>query len=148
MQLNGQVQFRHPTAVIWSALHDPEILRAAIPGCESMTLNGEGSYDVVLRLGVAAIKGEYTGHVAVEDVVPQSHYLLTAEGSGTPGFVKVQMDCKLDPTEAGCRLTWDCSADVGGMIAGVGGRVLGGVAKLLAGQFFKQVEKQLAQVRA
>jgi carbon monoxide dehydrogenase subunit G len=55
------------------------------------------------------------------------------------------MDCKLVETDKGCTLTWDCDAEVGGMIASVGGRVLGGIAKFMAGQFFKAIEKQLGR---
>lgn len=143
MNLSGETKFKESVEKIWDALHDPNVLKGAIPGCESLTLTETGEYDVVMKLGVAAVKGEYVGKVRLEDVEHASHYILTAEGSGTPGHVHARMDCKLVPTATGCTLAWDCKAEVGGMIASVGGRVLGGVAKFMAGQFFKAVEKQL-----
>lgn len=143
MQLSGETKFKESVQNIWDALHDPEILKGAIPGCESLTHLGNGEYDVVMKLGVAAVKGEYTGKVKLEDVEHGSHYILLAEGSGSPGHVKAKMDCKLSPNEKGCTLEWNCDAEVGGMIASVGGRVLGGIAKFMAGQFFKAIEKQV-----
>lgn len=143
MNLKGEAIFKQPADRIWEALHDPEILKNAIPGCEQLVLQENGEYDVVLKLGVAAVKGEYIGKVKLEDVEQPAHYVLMAEGSGTPGFVNAKMDCKIVPTDQGCKLVWDCQADVGGMIASVGSRVLGGIAKFMAGKFFKDIEKQL-----
>ncbi|EST51509.1 carbon monoxide dehydrogenase subunit G [Brevibacillus panacihumi W25] len=143
MQLSGEAKFANSVQHIWDALHDPEILKGAIPGCERLDLTGQGEYDVVMKLGVAAVKGEYTGKVKLEDVEAGAHYILLAEGSGSPGHVKAKMDCKLLPTDKGCTLVWNCDAEIGGMIASVGGRVLGGIAKFMAGQFFKAIEKQV-----
>lgn len=143
MNLAGEAKFKESSQNIWDALHNPEILKGAIPGCERLILKENGEYDVVLKLGVAAVKGEYIGQVKLEDIEEGSHYVLLAEGSGSPGHVKAKMDCKLVQTDKGCTLIWDCDAEVGGMIASVGGRVLGGIAKFMAGQFFKAIEKQL-----
>ncbi|MGG1660213.1 SRPBCC family protein [Brevibacillus sp. NRS-1366] len=143
MNLKGEVSFKQPVEKIWDALHNPEILKNAVPGCEGLVLTGVGEYDVILKLGVAAVKGEYTGKVKLEDVEPSAHYILKAEGSGKPGFVSAEMDCKLIPSGNGCKLVWECNAEVGGMIASVGNRVLGGIAKFMAGKFFNDIEKQL-----
>ncbi|WP_428908000.1 SRPBCC family protein [Niallia sp. Krafla_26] len=143
MNLSGTAKFKESYDVIWEALHSEEILKNAIPGCQSLTLNEDGEYDVYLKLGVAAVKGEYTGKAKFEDVEKPTHYRLHASGSGKPGFVDLQMDCKIEPIEEGCQVIWECEAEIGGMIAGVGSRVIGGVAKFLAGNFFKDVQKQL-----
>lgn len=143
MNINGIAKFNESVEVIWEALHANEILIKAIPGCQALTLNEDGEYDVSLKLGVAAVKGEYVGKVKIEDVQNPSHYRLYASGSGKPGFVDAKMDCKIEPLETGCQVVWNCDAEIGGMIAGVGSRVIGGVAKFLAGNFFKDVQKQL-----
>ncbi|MEH7254237.1 carbon monoxide dehydrogenase subunit G [Neobacillus niacini] len=143
MKLSGEAKFKEEVVRIWSALHDPDILKEAIPGCHDLVLIENGEYDVFLKLGVAAVKGEYVGKVKLEDIEVSNHYILEAEGSGSPGFVKARMECKLVPTEQGCNLTWECDAEIGGTIASVGSRVLGGITKFMAGHFFKAIEKQL-----
>ncbi|MFK9090766.1 CoxG family protein [Bacillus salipaludis] len=142
MELKGKTEFKQPVEVIWNALHDPEILKEVIPGCQKLELVGDFEYEVVMKLGVAAVKGEYVGKVKLEDIEKDHYYVFNAEGSGSPGHVKAKMDCKLYPTEKGCVLEWDCNAEVGGMIASVGSRVLSGIAKFMAGKFFKDVEKE------
>lgn len=143
MNISGTAKFNESPVVIWEALHSEEILKHAIPGCQSIILNEDGEYDINLKLGVAAVKGEYTGKARIEDVEELTHYRLIASGSGKPGFVDMEMNCKIEPLEDGCQVVWDCNAEIGGMIAGVGSRVIGGIAKFLAGNFFKDVKKQL-----
>ncbi|MBT2669016.1 carbon monoxide dehydrogenase subunit G [Bacillus sp. ISL-4] len=142
MELKGKTEFKQPVDVIWNALHNPEVLKEVIPGCQKLELIGENEYEVVMKLGVAAVKGEYVGKVKLEDIEKDRYYVFNAEGSGSPGHVKAKMDCKLNPTEKGCVLDWDCNAEVGGMIASVGSRVLVGIAKFMAGKFFKDIEKK------
>src|SRR5690625_941024 len=104
MNLTGTEKFKQSNEVIWKALHDVEILKGAIPGCQSIVLGEDGEYDVSLKLGVAAVKGEYEGKVKIEDVEEYGHYILTAEGSGSPGHINAEMDCKLHSIENGCKL--------------------------------------------
>ncbi|QCJ41222.1 carbon monoxide dehydrogenase [Bacillus sp. S3] len=141
VELKGKTEFKQPVEAIWNALHDPEILKEVIPGCQQLELIDENKYEVSMKLGVAAVKGEYEGQVKLEDVEKYHYYIFNAEGSGSPGHVTAKMDCKLSPAENGCVLEWDCNAEVGGVIASVGSRVLSGIAKFMAGKFFKDVEK-------
>lgn len=144
MQFSGNEEFSHDRTVIWKALHDPDLLRRAIPGCKSMNLSDNGEYLINLSLGVAAIKGEYEGRVRLTDHEFPHYYTLQAEGSGAPGFVKIHMDCYLDEEENNrCLMRWNCEVEAGGLIAGIGGRVLSGVAKFMANQFFNSLKKQL-----
>lgn len=143
MNITGKETFDLNLEVVWDGLHDLEILKKVIPGCQSIILNEDGSYDVELKLGIAAVKGEYNGKVQIKDINEPYHYLLQAEGSGSPGHVNIRMDCKLSETESGCQLDWDCDAEIGGMIARVGSRVLRGVASFMAGKFFKDLKRQL-----
>jgi carbon monoxide dehydrogenase subunit G len=129
---------------VWMALHDPEFLKEVIPGCTSMKLQEDGQYVIGLELGVAAIKGKYDGQASIIDIEVPRHYTLLAEGSGAPGFVKIKLDCFLNEFEDDqCKMEWESQVEAGGLIAGIGGRVLSGVAKFIAKQFFQSVRKRL-----
>lgn len=145
MEISGKETFKTDIPAVWNALHDPEVLQEVIPGCQLLEQKENGEFDVVLKLGIAAVKGEYSGSVQIEDIENQKHYTLYAKGSGTPGHVDIKMDCEFSETEEGCLLSWECEAEIGGMIASVGTRVVGGVGKYIAGVFFKDLKKQLKQ---
>jgi uncharacterized protein len=142
MNLEGEAKFLMDVNQLWDSLLDEEILKKVIPGCHELVLKENGEYDVVLKLGVAAVKGEYVGKVKIEGVEKPNYYILHASGSGSPGHVKAKMHCRLFEIDGGgSRLEWNCDAEIGGTIASVGNRVLGGVAKFLAGKFFKDIQK-------
>lgn len=143
MKLEGTADFPYDAIDVWAALHDADILAKAIPGCKSLTPDGQDGYIVELSLGVAAIKGEYEGRITVIDVEHPRHYIFRGEGSGNPGFVNASVDCRLEPAENGTILCWVCDAEVGGLIAGIGGRVLTGISKYMAKQFFKALNKEM-----
>jgi carbon monoxide dehydrogenase subunit G len=143
MKLDGTADFPYAAADVWAALHDTDILVKAVPGCKSMVADGEGIYRAAVSLGVAAIKGDYEGKVRVTDVEFPHHYVMDGEGSGKPGYVKVNVDCRLVPTASGTTMNWSCDAEVGGLIAGIGGRVLSGISKHLAKQFFKALNTEM-----
>ena len=115
MKLEGTADFAYDAADVWTALHDIDILIKTIPGCKSMVLDDEGGYIVAVSLGVAAIKGDYEGKVRVTDVEFPHHYALDGEGSGTPGYINMKVDCFLDATEQGTLMRWACDAEVGYM---------------------------------
>lgn len=142
MKLAGTANFPYSAADVWAALHDIDILAKTIPGCKSMTLTDSG-YAIAVSLGVAAIKGDYTGTVSVTDIEFPTHYVLVGEGSGQPGYVSVHVDCSLNANESHTSLIWSCDAEVGGLIAGIGGRVLTGISKFMAKQFFKAFELEM-----
>lgn len=143
MKLEGTADFPYCAADVWKALHDIDILTKTIPGCRSMTANDEGGYVIAVSLGVAAIKGDYEGTLNVTDVEFPTHYMLDGSGAGQPGYVSVHVDCQLSANESATRLTWICDAEVGGLIAGIGGRVTSGISKFMAKQFFKAFEQEM-----
>lgn len=120
MKLEGTAEFPYEVSVVWNALHDIDILTKTIPGRKSMTPIGSDEYRVELALGVAAIKGEYKGKVRVTDLEFPHHYMLHAEGAGSPGYINLGVDCRLDPNADGTVMRWTCDAEVGGLIAGIG----------------------------
>jgi hypothetical protein len=148
MKFQGEEAFGYALQDVWAALHDVKILTVTIPGCKSMTAIGDNRYKVALSLGVAAVRGDYEGTVKVTDDRPLAHYIIEGDGKGAPGFVQLRMDCTFERRDAGTLLKWQCEATVGGLIASVGGKVLTGVCKYMAQQFFKSFRNQLSKVAA
>jgi uncharacterized protein len=137
MKVEGAYTFPAQPQQVWDLLLDPESLRQCIPGVESLTDTGPDTWDAVMKVGVAAIKGTYKGKVAIVDKSPPTAYTLQVEGSGGPGFVKGTAKISLEASEEGTSVKVDGDGQVGGMLAGVGQRMLPGVAKMLMNQFFQ-----------
>ena len=143
MKLEGRAEFPYDAVQVWNALHDVDILAKVIPGCKTMVPDEDGGYKVALSLGVAAIKGDYEGKIHVTDVEFPCHYILNAEGAGKPGFVNMEVDCRLEPASAGTLMHWSCDANVGGLIASIGGRVMTGISKHMTREFFKSFNGEM-----
>jgi len=144
MKVTGDATLHAPVAKVWEALNDPAVLVRTIPGCQQLEETGPDAYRMTITAGVASIKGTYLGDVRLTDPDPPRSFMLRAKGSGGPGTVSA--DVKVSLAEAGdgsTRLDYDADAVVGGMIGGVGQRVLTGVAKKTAGEFFKAVDDVL-----
>jgi carbon monoxide dehydrogenase subunit G len=144
MKVEGVYTFPAAADKVWELLLDPESLRACIPGVESLTETSPDHWDAVMRVGVAAIKGTYKGKVGIVDKQPPTAYTLEVEGSGGPGFVKGTAKISLQTEGEGTRVNVDGDGQVGGMLAGVGQRMLPGVAKMLMNQFFECLIARLA----
>ena len=137
--------FPVPRERLWEVLHDPEQIARFIPGCEKMEETGPDRYSATLRIGVAAIKGTYTGLVEIGEKEFPSHYTLSVEGSAAPGFVKGVASMDLAEVDGGrTRLAMKADAQVGGLIASVGQRFLTGIARQMTKQMFQNVEKAVA----
>jgi len=146
MKVEGAYTFPGPQQKVWDLLLDPESLRTCIPGAESLTETSPDHWDVLMKVGVAAIKGTYKGKVAIVEKEEPSAYTLQIEGSGGPGFVKGTARISLEPDGEGTHVKVEGDGQVGGMLAGVGQRMLPGVAKMLMNQFFEcQIGKLTAQ---
>ena len=144
MKLEGSYEVKAPREKVWSAFLDPETLRKAIPGCEKLEMIGPDEYKATLKIGVAAVKGTFEGKVRLLDKKPSDSYRLAAEGSGGPGFVRADTLISLADIDSGTRVSYTADVQVGGLIAGVGQRMLGGVSKMMADQFFNRMSEQLS----
>ena len=144
MKLEGSYEVKAPREKVWSAFLDPETLRKAIPGCEKLEMIGPDEYKATLKIGVAAVKGTFEGKVRLLDKKPSGSYRLAADGSGGPGFVRADTLISLADIDGGTRVTYSADVQVGGLIAGVGQRMLGGVSKMMADQFFNRMSEQLS----
>jgi uncharacterized protein len=143
MQVDGQYTVPGSPEQVWALLLDPEGLRRCLPGCERIDAVGENQYEATLKIGIAAVRGTYVGKVQISDIRPLSGYTLSAEGSGKPGFVKGSAVLDLEPQGENTLVKLRGDAQVGGLIASVGQRMIGGVAKMMMGEFFTRLAGQL-----
>jgi uncharacterized protein len=143
MKLEGSYEVKAPREKVWNAFLDPLTLQKAIPGCEKLELIGPDEYKATLKIGVAAVKGTFEGKVRLLDKKPPESYRLSAEGSGGPGFVRSDTVITLTEIEGGTNVAYSADVQVGGLIAGVGQRMLGGVSKMMADQFFNRMGELL-----
>ncbi|HVB09845.1 MAG TPA: carbon monoxide dehydrogenase subunit G [Bacillota bacterium] len=141
MQVEGQVTFAATPDRVWQVLRDRDALKKAIPGCETLQETGPGRYQAALKLGIAAVKGSYTAEVSITEERAPSHYRLKIAGQGGPGFVNMEGDVDLSPAGAQTAVGYKFDVQVGGVIAAVGQRMLGGVGKMLAADFFKAMQQ-------
>jgi carbon monoxide dehydrogenase subunit G len=143
MKLEGSHDIPVPRERVWTAFLDPETLRQAIPGCEKLEALGNDEYKATMKIGVAAVKGTFEGKVRLFDKTPPDSYRMAVEGSGGPGFIRGETQISLSEIPEGTRVAYTADVQVGGLIAGVGQRMLGGVSKMMADQFFTRMGQLL-----
>lgn len=140
LKIEGSYTFNAPKDRVWQVLLDPKVMAQCMPGCEALNEVGPDQYEATMKVGVAAVKGTYKGKVAIKDKQPPSHYVLSGSGSGGPGFMQGDVAIDLEESNGKTILKYSTDAQVGGLIASIGQRMLGGVAKMMVEQFFKKME--------
>lgn len=145
MQVDGQERLKAPRDDVWKALMDPEVLARCIPGCKSLERKGENSFSLEVQLGIAAVKGTYLGEVEIRSPKAPESFTLSISAQGPTGVLNAALPIHLAPEGEGTLLTYGGEAEVGGVIAGVGQRVMGGVAKMVVKQFFDALAKTVAR---
>jgi uncharacterized protein len=140
VKIEGSYTFNAPRDKVWQTLLDPNIMAQCMPGCESLSEIAPDQYEATMKVGVASVKGSYKGKVSIKDKQPPSHYVLTGEGSGGPGFMRGAVAIDLEEQNGQTLLRYSTDAQVGGLIASIGQRMLNGVAKMMVDQFFKKME--------
>jgi len=143
MKLEGSNDIPAPRERVWTAFLDPAVLKQAIPGCEKLEAIGDGEYKATMKIGVAAVKGTFEGKVRLFDLKPPESYRMAVDGSGGPGFIRGETQITLSDADGGTRVTYTADVQVGGLIAGVGQRMIGGVSKMMADQFFNKMSQLL-----
>lgn len=144
MKIEGSSDIPAARDKVWAAFLDPAILAQALPGCEKLEAIGPNEYKATMTVGVAAIKGTFEGKVKLSDLEPPNRYRMAVEGSGGPGFVRGDASMQLSDVDGGTRVGYDADVQVGGLIASVGQRMLGGVTKMMLDQFFTRMTELLA----
>lgn len=148
MKLSGTHTINAPREKVWATLNDIEALKTMVPGVESLEEVEPNTFKGVARIGVANIKGEYTGMIRLSDINPPESYTLSGEGRGKPGHVKGVGSIRLTEDEPGVTtLHYSGDAQVGGMIASVGQRLIEGAARLLLNQGLKELSRRLENGR-
>jgi carbon monoxide dehydrogenase subunit G len=149
VKVSGSAVLHASPDQVWAAITDPAVLAAVIPGCDALTPVAENVFGLTVTLGVASIKGSYTGEVSFVDMQQPASLTMRANGSGGPGTINTTVAVTLaDNPDGTTTLDYDADAMVGGMVGGVGQRVLAGVAKKTAGLFFGAIDDVLTGARA
>lgn len=144
MKVSGTTMLNAPRERMWQSLNDPAFLKLCLPGCESMEASGPDQYQAILTVGIAAVKGKYTGTVTLSEKEPPQRFTMQVQGKGPGGFLQGTGVLELAEAPQGTQVTYQGDVQVGGPIASVGQRLLEGAAKMMVGQFFTAVNKQLA----
>lgn len=148
MDMQGSERIEAPVEVVWRALNDPEILRQAIPGCESLEMTSETHMTAKVVLKVGPIKAKFEGAVELQNLNPPHSYTIAGEGKGgLAGFAKGGADVSLEADGPDATiLTYVVKAEVGGKIAQLGSRLIDSTAKKLAGEFFSNFGAKVLEV--
>ena len=140
MALNMTGEFILPAdrATVWAKLNDPAVLKACIPGCEEFEVDGENTFKAVARVKIGPVGARFRGTVTLSDIDPPNSYRISGQGDGgISGFAKGGASVRLEDADAGhTKLIYDVEAEVGGKIAQLGSRLVAGVAKKNADDFF------------
>ena len=143
MRVEGTYTFKADRETLWNALQSPEVLSSCIPGCERFEATGEDAFDVLLRVKVAAITGTYSGTMRLIDKVHPDSYRMLVEGRGVGGSVKGEGVLRFTETDGGTEVSLVGDAQVSGIVARVGQRLLGPTSKLLMNQFFRCMKESI-----
>jgi len=147
LDIGGSEVIETDVGTLWTALNDPDVLTLCIPGCKAMTETGPDAYSVDMQLKVAAIGGSFVGAIALHDKQPPLRCTITVSGGGTLGNGNGTARFEIQKEAPGrCLLVYQGEGEIGGLVAGVGQRILGSVSKHLIKQFFTALKKTLAQM--
>jgi carbon monoxide dehydrogenase subunit G len=137
MEITGEQLIAKPQQQTWDAICDPDVLKQCIPGCESIDRVTDTVFDLLMSAKVGPVSAKFKGRITLANVDAPNAYTLIFEGQGgVAGFAKGSADVKLAPEGEATRLAYTAQANVGGKIAQVGSRLIDGVARKMADNFF------------
>ena len=137
MTMNGEVILPAGRASVWHKLNDPEVLKACIPGCQSLERDGDNGFKAVAKIRIGPVSATFAGKVQLSDLDPPNGYKISGEGQGgIAGFAKGGASVHLSDAPEGTKLAYAVEANVGGKIAQLGSRLIDSVAKNMADKFF------------
>lgn len=145
MEITGSQLIARPQDVVWAGLNDAETLKACVPGCESLERVSDTEYRALIVAAVGPIKSKFSGKLLLADIDAPRSYRMTFEGSGgAAGTAKGGAQVSLAPEGAATKLTYVAKAQVAGKLAQVGSRLIDGVAKKMADEFFQRFNARIA----
>lgn len=147
MEIAGQHRLNVSQEKVWEALNDPDILKASLPGCESLEKIGDTEMVAVMKAKVGPVSATFKGKVTLSDLDPPNSYKITGEGSGgMAGFAKGGAEVKLTKDEDGATiLSYSASAQVGGKLAQIGARLIDSTARQMADEFFTRFAQNVGE---
>lgn len=143
MKITADYKINAPRETLYAALTDPQRFQPCLPGCERLEASGENVYEGLLKIGLPGLKGAYAGRAALSELNPPESFVMTVEGKGGPGFVRGRATIRLAESEAGTLLHCEADAQVGGVLAAVGSRLIQAAAKKMMDDFFRCLEARL-----
>ena len=143
MEMTGEQLIALPQQATWDALNDTAVLMDCIPGCDSIDKQSDNEYLLTMTAKVGPVSAKFKGRMTLSNVNPPNAYTLHFEGQGgVAGFAKGEANVQLTPAEEGTTLSYSVKASIGGKLAQVGARLIDGVAKKMAEQFFTAFNKR------
>jgi len=144
MEMKGEQLVPASQQATWEALNDPQVLKACVPGCESIEATGPDEYQVLMVARVGPVSAKFRGRLSLSDIKPPQSYSLAFEGQGGPaGFAKGGAHVRLVPEGNKTRLLYEAKANVGGKLAQIGSRLVDAAAKKVADEFFRNFNKRM-----
>ena len=139
MTMSGEQLLAAPRETVWKKLNDPVVLKACIPGCETLDVIGENEFQAVATNKIGPVKARFKGKVRLTDINPPNGYKISGEGDGgIAGFAKGGATVALTDKDGGTLLTYNVEAQIGGKLAQIGQRLVNGAAKKMADDFFEK----------
>ena len=148
MEMSGEQLVPAPQKVVWDALNDPQMLKACVPGCESIDKTGENEYQVLMVARVGPVSAKFKGKLTLSDIKPPDSYSISFEGQGgAAGFAKGGAQVRLASAGADTKLAYDVKASVGGKLAQIGSRLVDAAAKKVADDFFRNFNEKVGALQ-
>ncbi|WP_233838178.1 CoxG family protein [Paraburkholderia sp. ZP32-5] len=145
MEINGTQVIPAARTAVWNALNDTVILKACLPGCESVEQTGEGSFRVIVAMAIGPLRARFNGTLRMTEANPPQSCVMVFEGQGgAVGFGKGTTTVALNESSGNTELTYSAQAQIGGKLAQVGSRLIDNVAKKMSDDFFNAFRLQLA----
>ena len=146
MKLTGENRINASPEEVWRALNDPEILKQAIPGCDTLEKLSDTAFKATVTTKIGPVQAKFNGEVELQDLDPPNGYTISGKGSGgVAGNARGAAKVKLEPDGTGTKLSYDVEAQVTGKLAQLGSRLIDSTAKMLAGQFFNKFEQLVSK---
>lgn len=140
MKISGSYRISLPPERAYELLRDPEILARCIPGCDELKQSAPDEYEMKMKLAISSVQGSFTGKVRICDPLPPRSYRLMVDGKGKIGFVKGEGVLTFSPAESATDVAYEGDVNAGGLIAGIGQRLIDSSAKFIIKKFFENVE--------
>jgi uncharacterized protein len=148
MEMTGEQLVPASQQDTWSALNDPDVLKACVPGCESIERISGNDFLVLMVARVGPVSAKFKGKLSLSDIKPPDSYSISFEGQGgAAGFAKGSANVRLSPENSSTRLSYDVKANVGGKLAQIGSRLVDGAARKVADDFFRNFNEKLSSAK-